>query len=203
MLTVVSVTGLVSLPGSEPATRTFSVNDAQAREVAAVVEFVRAYNSGRVNDALAVLRADAGVTDCDYRRVAVTRAVGKAQIARWLRQRFADKDRLTLGRIYNENPEGRLLVGVEFVRRASKTLRALGSPAASNRREARRSSSRPPTGFACLPTVHSELRQTCAVPGRRLAALGDAEGPGIPSLGESRTREWRGDRTSYTAGDDS
>jgi hypothetical protein len=50
-------------------------------------------------------------------------------VERWLNQRFADRDYLQVGRVYNENPEtptGGL--GVEFSRRTSKTLRALGFP---------------------------------------------------------------------------
>jgi hypothetical protein len=44
----------------------------------------------------------------------------------WLRARFRDRDRLTLSRIYNENPNQGRAAGVEFSRRTSNSLRAMG-----------------------------------------------------------------------------
>lgn len=45
---------------------------------------------------------------------------------RWLRDRFADRDKLVINRVFNENPEQASVAGAEFSSRSSDTLRALG-----------------------------------------------------------------------------
>jgi hypothetical protein len=112
--------GDASIPG------VFTVNAQQAAQVTAVVEFVRAYNGARLRSALAVLIAQPSGSDCDYRRKRPFQFQGRTATVRWLRARFRDRDRLTLARVYNENPSGGPAVGVEFSRRTSNTLRALG-----------------------------------------------------------------------------
>lgn len=70
-----------------------------------------------------------GVSDCDYRTGRVVGATGLHEIARWLRERASDRDRLEVARIFNENPDpetGGRVVGVQWERRSSDTLRALG-----------------------------------------------------------------------------
>lgn len=105
----------------------FSVIGAQAQEIAAVVAFLDAYNAGRLQSALARFAADAVVSDCDYRKVEDMDFHGRTEISGWLRARMADHDHLMVGRIYNENPEQPVgVVGVEYQRRTSDTLRALG-----------------------------------------------------------------------------
>jgi hypothetical protein len=120
-------------PTTTPATTTeqtpgvFSVSAAQAREVAVVVEFLRAYNAGRPRQALALLAANPNVSDCDYRAAEGVQFKGRAAVAGWLRQRSADHDRLTLARIFDQNPDQPVgVAGVEYQRRTSDTLRALG-----------------------------------------------------------------------------
>lgn len=127
-LIVLAEMTVTALGGSASKSTTFSLDAAQAGQVSVVVQFVRAYNAARLNEALTALSSDAGVSDCDYRRVRAVEFSGRAAVARWLRQRFADRDRLVIGRIYNENPDGTRVVGVEFLRRTSRTLAALGFP---------------------------------------------------------------------------
>lgn len=118
--------------GVAPAERlagVFKVNAAQAREVAAVVEFLRAFNAGRHAEALGLLAAEPVVSDCDYRAGRGVEFHGRAAVAGWLRGRAADHDRLTLAGIFDENPDQPVgVVGVEYERRGSDTLRALGFP---------------------------------------------------------------------------
>jgi hypothetical protein len=105
----------------------FSLSAAQARQVAVVVAFLDAYDAGRLSAALAAFAPDAVVSDCDYRAVENVNFHGRGEIAGWLRARMADHDRLIVARIYDENPEQPVgVVGVEYQRRTSDTLRALG-----------------------------------------------------------------------------
>jgi len=101
------------------------------------VGFLRAYNRGDLQAALRYfyfpkkLRSfqTNGASDCDYRRRTTKVYSHRAGVVRWLKQRFADHDRLTLGRLLNENPAQLIgVVGVEYTRRTSDTLRKLGYP---------------------------------------------------------------------------
>jgi len=105
----------------------FSIDAQQASEVATVVTFLRAYNAGKLTAALAVVTPDVVGSDCDYRRRKAILFSGKKAFAGWLRARFADRDRLTLARVWNENRSQGLVVGVDYARRESLTLRALGA----------------------------------------------------------------------------
>lgn len=99
--------------------------------VATVVAFLDAYNSGRVDAALALMAENAGISDCDYRAVRVITADGTEAVRQWLRDRAADHDQLMLESIANENPDaatGSHVVAVSYARRTSDTLRALGLP---------------------------------------------------------------------------
>jgi hypothetical protein len=104
----------------------FSVAARQAEEVAIIVGFLRAYNRGHLDDALAFLDDAVQVSDCDYQAVRPVGFMGKLQATEWLRQRIADHDQLILKRILNENPDDELVAGVEYARRTSTTLQQLG-----------------------------------------------------------------------------
>jgi hypothetical protein len=70
-----------------------------------------------------------GATDCDYRQRTTKVYEHRAGVVRWLKQRFADHDRLTLAWIADENPAQPVgVVGVKYARRTSDTLRRLGYP---------------------------------------------------------------------------
>jgi hypothetical protein len=114
-----------------PAPIPFSVTRLQAEEVAAVVGFLHTYNRGDLKGALSFFaiarRQTLTAADCNYRRRATEVFVFRAGLVRWLRQRFADHDRLTLGRIHDDNPGQPIgVVGIEYGRRTSDTLRKLG-----------------------------------------------------------------------------
>ena len=121
--------GTAGSASSPPRPAPFSVTRYQAAEVSVVVRFLDAFNARQLQVALGVFQPSANVGDCDYRNVRAVNVHGRREIARWLRQRFADHDRLIASRIVNENPaqpEGVVLV--EYARRTSDTLRALGFP---------------------------------------------------------------------------
>jgi hypothetical protein len=89
---------------------TFSVSRAQAEEVASVVGFVRAYNRRDLTAALGYFtttrqqgQTPVAATDCNYRRQKTEIYLLRKGLTQWLRRRFADHDRLTIGRIYDEN----------------------------------------------------------------------------------------------------
>ena len=99
----------------------------QAQEVAVLIEFIQAYNAGRVSAALSLFGPPWVWSDCDYRRVAVLEGQDRASLRRWLQQRAADHDRLDIGSI-TVGAEQEVALGVTFKRRTSDTLRALGRP---------------------------------------------------------------------------
>jgi hypothetical protein len=72
------------------------------------------------------------VSDCDYRRGRMILFAGRRGVATWLRQRFADRDRLTMRsvRLLSTDPPTTYdkAAAVEYSRRTSKTLRTLGFP---------------------------------------------------------------------------
>jgi hypothetical protein len=105
----------------------FAVDARQAGEVTTVVSFLRAYNARKLGAALALVTSDVVGSDCDYRHRKTILFSGKKQFTAWLRGRFADRDRLTLARIWNENREQGGVVGVDYAKRESETLRALGA----------------------------------------------------------------------------
>lgn len=106
---------------------TFSLNGAQAGQVAAIVNLVAAYNGGRIEEALALLDEHVGVSDCDYRRVGVVTFTGRSEAEGWLKQRVADHDKLQLQLIWNLNPGDPVgVVGVVWALRSSDSLRSLG-----------------------------------------------------------------------------
>ncbi len=114
---------------------TFKVTAAQASEIAAITGFLRAYNSRNLSAALRYFyfpkklgqfEGD-GATDCDYRRQTTKVYEHRPGVVRWLKQRFADHDRLTLAWIADQNPAQPIgVVGVKYARRVSDTLRKLG-----------------------------------------------------------------------------
>jgi hypothetical protein len=133
LIAALGATSILALPAASaergtPAT--FSLSALQAHEVSATVQFIAAFNGRRLGPALDLLTPRVSFSDCDYKNVRAVSFDGKREVARWLRRRFADRDRLTPARIFNENPTQPVgVVGVEYRRRTSDTLRALGFPA--------------------------------------------------------------------------
>ena len=106
---------------------TFSVSERQLAELVTIARFGDAYNGGRVEEAMPLLGADFGGSDCDYRQAAAVSFSGQEQTRAWLRQRAADHDRLEIREVYNVNPDQPVgVAGVEWARRANDTLRTLG-----------------------------------------------------------------------------
>ena len=105
----------------------FLVDRTSGSGVSAAVRFVGAFNRRRLAEARALLSSDVAISDCNYERVRVEQFHGLAPATGWLRRRFAERDRLVLGRIYNENPDSPVgVVGIEFSQRTNMTLRRLG-----------------------------------------------------------------------------
>jgi hypothetical protein len=105
----------------------FTVSGVQAIHVALIVRFVTAFNAADLDTALGLMTDDPGMSDCDFERHDVVDMRGKAQIRAWLGQRFADHDRMVIGRIFNMNADSDLAVGVEFSNRVSDTIVRLGA----------------------------------------------------------------------------
>lgn len=68
-----------------------------------------------------------GWSDCDYAHGIAVTGTGRDSFADWLRQRFADHDRLILGQVILGGAGG-LVMGVAFARRTNDPLRAAGLP---------------------------------------------------------------------------
>jgi hypothetical protein len=108
---------------------TFDLTAEQAQEVSIFMNFIHAYNHGRLDEALALLSDNVGVSDCDYKNIKVVTFQGKSQVTKWLQQHMADHDRLEVSHIFNENPDpssGRHVIEVTYSRRTSMTLAKLG-----------------------------------------------------------------------------
>ena len=118
----------ISSAATQPGHETFAVTGEQAQEIAVFMDFIRAYNNGRLDEALTRLSDKINGSDCDYREVKVILFRGKSQAADWLRNRFSEHDRLEVSRIVNENPDpsGAHVISVEYSHRSSTTLAALG-----------------------------------------------------------------------------
>jgi hypothetical protein len=129
-LGVISILALPAASAERGTATTFSLNAMQAREASVNVQFISAFNGRRLGSALDLLSPRVIVSDCDNKNVRAVSFDGRHEVAGWLRRRFADRDRLTPTRIFNDNPSQPVgAVGVEYGRRTSKTLRALGFPA--------------------------------------------------------------------------
>ena len=91
---------------------------------------IDAYNSGRLDQIQPLLEDGISWSDCDYKTVALVALVGKTQVVGYLRQRFADHDQFTVADVWNQNPDadGAQTVAVDYSRRSSDTIRALGFP---------------------------------------------------------------------------
>jgi hypothetical protein len=117
-----------ALPNATPKTSNpFHLNAAQSQEVTVFMEFVRAFNAGQLDAALALMDEQVGGSDCDFANVKIVMFRGKTEVAEWLRERFADHDQLQVGEILNENPSEPVgVIGVEWARRTSNTLARFG-----------------------------------------------------------------------------
>ncbi|HZD70600.1 MAG TPA: hypothetical protein VFA45_17400 [Actinomycetes bacterium] len=107
----------------------FSVTGAQAQQIAVVVAFLDADDAGQLQAALSSFATNAIVSDCDYRAAKDSDFHGRAEIAGWLRARMADHDHLTPAHLFNNNPDQPVgVIGIQYQRRTSDTLRSLGFP---------------------------------------------------------------------------
>jgi len=119
-LGVALVLALGANASSRRSSAVFRVDRKQAAQVGVIVEFVRAWNTRQLSKALALLAPVASFSDCDYRTHRAVVLGRKAQIAAWLRKRFEDRDVLTIGRVFNENPDQTRVSGIDWERRTSK-----------------------------------------------------------------------------------
>jgi hypothetical protein len=130
LIAALGATSILALPAASAQRETparFSLSVLQAHEVGVTVQFIAAFNGRRLERALDLLTPRVSVSDCDYRDVRAVSFNGRHEAARWLRGRFADRDRLTPTNIFSENPAQPVgVVAVEYARRTSNTLRALG-----------------------------------------------------------------------------
>jgi hypothetical protein len=106
----------------------------ESREVrarATVIAFFKAFNRHDARAALGFFTTDprfsrfVGANDCDFSRGRTVAYYRRAGVARWLRERTADHDRLTIRsiRLLGTQPAG---AAIAYTRRSSDTLKALG-----------------------------------------------------------------------------
>lgn len=115
--------------GTSQPNNTFDLTAEQALEVAVFMNFIRAYNNGQLDGALALLSDRVGVSDCDYQTIKVVTFQGKSQVKEWLQQHMTDHDQLEVDRISNENQDpssGKHVIEVTYSHRGSMTLANLG-----------------------------------------------------------------------------
>lgn len=127
--TPVSIATEVPSIATQTVYETFTLTGEQALQVAVFMNFIRAYNNGWPEEALALLAQDAQGTDCNYESVGAAFFRNKVEAVEWLRARIADRARLEVSSIYNHNPDpktGARAIGVEYSRRTSLTLEQLG-----------------------------------------------------------------------------
>lgn len=86
--------------------------------------YLAAYNAGDLDAALALLAEDVTIADCDYASGTRVSLSGKAEVVRWLRQRFADHDRFEVQRM-SVNPQD-FTTGILYRQRTTDSLRAQG-----------------------------------------------------------------------------
>jgi hypothetical protein len=109
------------------------IDAAAARRVAAVVKLIDAYNSADMAGLQGLLApVVAAWADCAGDKFvaisATLRPVAKAETIAYFQARFADHDRLEVGRITTAPANGGEGVGIQFARRSNDSLRALGFP---------------------------------------------------------------------------
>ena len=117
-----------SLAGAVAAATGASAPPSRERQAdAAVRAFIGAFNRHDVKAALGFLASDPQVAanDCDFARGRTVAYRRRADVARWLRERSADRDRLTLAgvRLLGSLPAG---AAVTYSLRRSGTLSGLG-----------------------------------------------------------------------------
>lgn len=123
----------LSSPAKEPTTGpAFNLNGPQAREVATVVKFLDAYNSGDVQSALALFADSPKVafSACRYSTGDTIDGHGKTAAKAWLSEAAAEHSRLFLGSIEDANPDQPIgVLGLQVTRETSDAIRKLGYPA--------------------------------------------------------------------------
>lgn len=122
--------GSTSASASPEQPGVFTLSAIRARQVSTVVRIIDAYNAGRLADVMPLLDDGIAWSDCDYKAAALVVLAGRRQVVDYLRQRFANHDQFTMASVWNQNPgpDGADTVGVDFRRRMSDTIRALGFP---------------------------------------------------------------------------
>jgi hypothetical protein len=99
----------------------------------AVLGFIKAFNRHDARAALAYFTSDTrftkyvGANDCDFKRRLTVGYLRRAEVGRWLRERAADHDQLTVAtiRLLGARPAG---AAVTYSRRTSDSLKRLGFP---------------------------------------------------------------------------
>lgn len=118
----------VETPTAGPA---FNLNGAQAREVATVVKFLDAYNSGDVQSALALFADSPKVafSACRYRTGDTIDGHGIPAVKTWLSEAAAEHSRLVLASIENANPDQPIgVLGIHVSRETSDAISRRGYP---------------------------------------------------------------------------
>jgi len=110
-----------------------SLSLTQAQNVTTMIELMRAYNAGHLEEVLALLDEKVSWSDCDFQNISVVNLIGKTKVGDWLQKRFADHDFLEiatieLANVENQDTASKDVVVAEYLYRTSDTLKNLGFP---------------------------------------------------------------------------
>jgi hypothetical protein len=106
----------------------YHLSGEQAANITNVWRFYQAYNEHRLDDVLGLLSDDPILSDCDYSNHTAIRLEGQAEVANYLRARFADGDRWQV-EFFQDDPNGVpgqiVIIPME---RSNGALKTMGSP---------------------------------------------------------------------------
>ncbi len=86
--------------------------------------YIDSYNTGKVEQVLALLAEDVMLRDCDYATGVREEVAGKSAVRAWLGSRAAEHDRFVAERFSVNLPQS--LVGVVYRERTNDVLRSRG-----------------------------------------------------------------------------
>jgi len=121
-----TVTPTPSISQVDEPSAAFSIAWEQTALVAVTRQFIEAYNTGDVEQVLDLLTNDVGWADCDYETGESVILDETEDIEAWLEERVSSNDQLEVARMWNENTNSNSVLAIDWTRRTSDDLRALG-----------------------------------------------------------------------------
>ena len=104
----------------------FSITWEQTALVVVARQLIDAYNAGDVEQVLGLFTDDVGWADCDYEAGENVVLDEREELEAWLAERISNNDQLEVARMWNENSTSNSVLAIDWTRRTSDDLRALG-----------------------------------------------------------------------------